>query len=144
MTCGTGFRTRKVNCEIFLQVSRTTAVLPDLECAGSKPASRETCRRPDCGAEGLSLDGSSSSEISNKIDRLTSGVHADDLPLTEDGDEDEESDGEDGKTGRVAKVQYTWRSDEMTVCSAPCLGGRVHCLLSRHVYGVDCLSLLFF
>lgn len=123
VTCGTGIRTRKVSCQIFLQVSRTTAVLPDIECPGMKPVSRESCsHKTDCSARTSSLL-INGSEISNKIDRLAPGVPSDD-PDDEDGEEDD--------PGSRVGVQYTWRSGGMTACSASCLGGkRVYCLYGR-------------
>lgn len=122
MTCGSGFRTRNVNCEIFLRISRTTATLPDLECPGIKPVSREACRKEDCvRSENLLMDGGS--EISNKIDRLTpgGGFHAEDG--TGDADDDDEED-DAAPASSPAKAQYKWRSEEMTACSASCLGGK--------------------
>ena len=108
MTCGVGLRTRSVNCEIFLQVSRTTAVLPDLECAGVKPASRETCRLPEC-ANGDKLLMSGGGDVSNKIEPVAGAVAE-----------------EDPATGADTE-QYAWRAEEMTACSAPCLGGKRVC-----------------
>lgn len=125
MTCGTGIRTRKVNCEIFLQVSRTTAVLPDMECPGIKPVSRETCRKTECGIPANPL---MNGEISNKIDRLTPGVRTESQDLDEDEEEEEEDDAR-------FEPGYTWRSGEMTACSASCLGGKT-CLLSLWTFMV--------
>ena len=41
--CGEGIRERKVQCKIFLEFSKTVAVLPDHECPGPKPATTEIC-----------------------------------------------------------------------------------------------------
>ncbi|XP_037781320.1 protein madd-4-like isoform X3 [Penaeus monodon] len=44
--CGEGVRTRTVTCKIFLEFSRTVAVLPDDQCPGGKPAQTEPCAMP--------------------------------------------------------------------------------------------------
>lgn len=109
-----------------MRISRTTATLPDLECPGIKPVSRETCRKVDCvRSENLLMDGGS--EISNKIDRLTPGLTAGGSFHSEDGTGDADDDDEDNAAPAAStdpKVQYIWRSEEMTACSASCLGGK--------------------
>ncbi|CAL4085683.1 unnamed protein product, partial [Meganyctiphanes norvegica] len=48
VTCGDGIRTRSVTCKIFLEFSRTVAVLPDDQCPGIKPPSSNGCVLPPC------------------------------------------------------------------------------------------------
>jgi hypothetical protein len=98
-----------------------------LECPGIKPVSRETCHKVDCiTSEKLLMDGGGAgkSEISNKIDRLTP---AGGFPDSEDGAGDEDDDDDEDVPAAGAsdsKDQYRWRSEEMTACSASCLGGK--------------------
>ena len=53
--CGEGIRERKVQCKIFLEFSKTVAVLPDHECPGPKPPTTEICYSGLCqqGVDGL-------------------------------------------------------------------------------------------
>ena len=108
-----------------MRISRTTATLPDLECPGIKPVSREACRTTDCvRSENLLMDGGGGgSEISNKIDRLTPGGGFSSETDGTDDDNDEEED-DVPAPAPASKAQYTWRSEEMTACSASCLGGK--------------------
>lgn len=75
--------------------------------------------------------GSEGSEISNKIDRLTAGGH---FGSEADANDDDDEDDDEAPAASPASTLYTWRSEEMTACSAACLGGkRVYC---NAVYGV--------
>ncbi|XP_068204761.1 ADAMTS-like protein 1 [Palaemon carinicauda] len=46
--CGEGVRNRSVTCKIFLEFSRTVAVLPDDQCPGVKPPQSQRCVLPPC------------------------------------------------------------------------------------------------
>ncbi|XP_069958102.1 protein madd-4-like isoform X9 [Cherax quadricarinatus] len=48
VTCGEGSRSRSVTCKIFLEFSRTVAVLPDDQCPGAKPPHSQRCVLPPC------------------------------------------------------------------------------------------------
>ena len=41
--CGEGIRQRKIECQIFLEFSKTVATLPDEKCPGPKPSTTEIC-----------------------------------------------------------------------------------------------------
>ena len=41
--CGEGIRKRRVDCQIFLEFSKTIATLEDSKCPGPKPAETEIC-----------------------------------------------------------------------------------------------------
>lgn len=46
VTCGEGIRKREVRCKIYLEMTKTIAVLPDYKCATPKPIETEKCHRP--------------------------------------------------------------------------------------------------
>ncbi|KAF2367243.1 Thrombospondin type-1 (TSP1) repeat [Trinorchestia longiramus] len=48
VTCGSGVSTRAVKCKIFLEFSRTVAVLPDNQCPGPVPKRSQTCYNAPC------------------------------------------------------------------------------------------------
>nr|XP_045583592.1 protein madd-4-like isoform X7 [Procambarus clarkii] len=48
VSCGEGQRRRTVTCKIFLEFSRTVAVLPDDQCPGAKPPETKPCLLPLC------------------------------------------------------------------------------------------------
>ncbi|GAB6031210.1 hypothetical protein CHUAL_009029 [Chamberlinius hualienensis] len=101
VTCGEGIKKRKVHCKIFLEFSRTEAVLPDKECPGKKPHETERCVQMPCSLNRLV----SEAQVMNTVDDQS-------IP-------DEEDDNE--KLGVV--VTYSWRQVGFTPCSASCLGG---------------------
>ena len=48
MSCGDGVITRDVDCKIFLEFSRTVAVLPDDQCPGTSPSRERKCSMHPC------------------------------------------------------------------------------------------------
>ncbi|XP_071743859.1 protein madd-4 isoform X1 [Lepeophtheirus salmonis] len=54
--CGEGIRKRKVECKIFLEFSKTIAVLPDNECPGPKPPITEVCYSGLCNRDTSSIN----------------------------------------------------------------------------------------
>ncbi|XP_054277879.1 protein madd-4-like [Macrosteles quadrilineatus] len=108
VTCGEGSRSRKVNCKIYLDFSRTYATLPDSKCQGPKPAETERCSEQPC-------------SFSNSVDTVRDGYG--DLSYADTYRSGSYSDtnirvapGSSGKT-------YSWKEQGFTHCSASCLGG---------------------
>lgn len=116
--CGEGIRERKVQCKIFLEFSKTIAVLPDHECPGPKPALTEICFSGLC-------------EAGAGFDTLTPPITA---PLTSfnnvQGDEDKSPDTgphrldqTDSYNMIMDEKAHRWKDVGYTACSESCLGG---------------------
>ena len=100
--CGEGIRERQVQCKIFLEFSKTVAVLPDHECPGPKPPTTEICFAGLCreGANGL---------LPPVVAPL---VQNDDSKPQHRLDLDPQH-----------KEVYKWKDVGFTACSESCLGG---------------------
>lgn len=122
VTCGMGFRQRKVHCKIFLEFSQTIAKLPDSQCSGQKPIDRESCTMESCNL----LENS----LSYRIDPAGNSEYAE-SSLTDS--YSRSSSGSSGGSGydsgiKVApgsdvQTTYSWKETGYTPCSATCLGG---------------------
>ena len=110
-------RFRKVQCKIFMEFSRTVAVLPDKECPGLKPAETELCvERPHCSSldqgEEIMADqedhqGHQGEVLSEVLPGLSQPAT---LPLLLD-------------QADQAGPGYVWKIAGFTTCTASCLGG---------------------
>uniref|UniRef100_T1J768 Ig-like domain-containing protein n=1 Tax=Strigamia maritima TaxID=126957 RepID=T1J768_STRMM len=67
VSCGEGYRRRKVDCKIFLEFSRTVAKLPDKECPGNKPAEIEHCTMKPCAMSQMDSSANYVEDHKNKI-----------------------------------------------------------------------------
>ncbi|KAG7243310.1 hypothetical protein INR49_011765 [Caranx melampygus] len=69
-TCGAGTQQRTVKCQVLLSFSQTVADLPDDECEGVKPATRQPCYRTPCsGKEGKTEEEQEQDEESETPER---------------------------------------------------------------------------
>lgn len=102
--CGEGIRERQVQCKIFLEFSKTVAVLPDHECPGPKPPTTEICFSGLCqeGANGKIMQEPITAPLIHNVQKDVPH-HRLDLDLD-------------------SKV-YKWKDVGFTACSESCLGG---------------------
>ncbi|XP_020298368.1 ADAMTS-like protein 1 isoform X2 [Pseudomyrmex gracilis] len=117
VTCGEGVRHREVICQIYLDISKTKAKLPDNHCSGPKPVETEKCTVP-C-VEGnnklpFKIEEIGETYINGNIyGRSSAGSYT----------------GTDYDTGikvipgSDSQTTYSWKEDGFTSCSATCLGG---------------------
>ncbi|XP_046398762.1 ADAMTS-like protein 1 isoform X4 [Ischnura elegans] len=114
VTCGEGTRKREVLCKIFLELSRTIAVLPDQQCQGPKPAESERCILPACPIPSLSrIDNSRDVYGKTYADNVApGGTIQGNAPVIKV-----------ATGGRGGQETYSWREQGFTHCSASCLGG---------------------
>ena len=135
-SCGQGFRSRSVECKIFLEFSRTIATLPDEECPGLKPTSTEVCFGSRCSV--LASGSSVGKNVETKKNNTTSSVY-DSVDSVNSIEWPEAGKGipkdSDSSLKSSERETYEWRSDGFTPCSASCLGGKLFC---------RCLLLLLF
>ena len=109
-SCGEGMRFRKVECKIFMEFSKTVAVLPDKECPGLKPAETEICvEMSSCGPGPEQI---LSDHVNNvRQETLTIDTAPETLALLQD-----EARPDPGPS-------YSWKIAGFTTCTASCLGG---------------------
>ena len=144
MPCGEGIRTRNVQCKIFLEFSKTVAILPDHACPGPKPPTTEICYAGLCDAsasarsnENLFLNSSiatqtkSSKKKNKKQKKLDEEKPQGDIPILvpeasplvyrrkKHGDELEPL-----SLTIEKKTSYSWKEVGFTPCSESCLGGK--------------------
>ena len=92
--CGEGIRRRNVTCKIFLEFSKTVAVLPDHKCPGPKPSETEICFTGLCHKSQLEVNDEA---LIEPPDALSLRIEK--------------------------KTTYKWKEDGFTRCSESCLGG---------------------
>ena len=110
--CGEGIRERKVECKMFLEFSKTVAVLPDHECPGPKPPLTEICFSGLCQA---GVNGQLLPPVMQPLTFEVNNVQKDDQGVV---------------PHRLqmdiaipdASV-YKWKDMGFTTCSESCLGG---------------------
>ncbi|XP_025155245.1 protein madd-4 isoform X2 [Harpegnathos saltator] len=122
VTCGEGVRHREVHCKIYLEFSRTIAMLPDKQCTGPKPIETETCMMQSCGLLENSLPFG--------IDTVDDGGYSESSLI---GSSYRSSLGSSGGSsydsgikvapGSDVQTTYSWKEAGYTPCSATCLGG---------------------
>ncbi|XP_014468093.1 PREDICTED: ADAMTS-like protein 3 isoform X2 [Dinoponera quadriceps] len=119
VTCGEGVRHREVHCKIFLEFSKTIAMLPDKQCPGPKPVETEKCVMQPCG-----------DLFENSLPFRVETVDDGGYPESSSGSSYRSSlDGNgydsDIKVAPGSDVQttYSWKEAGYTPCSATCLGG---------------------
>ncbi|KAF3698002.1 ADAMTS-like protein 1 [Channa argus] len=94
-TCGAGAQQRTVKCQVLLSFSQTVADLPDDECEGVKPATRQPCYRTPC-----------------------SGI----LAQGKEGEKEGEEEEREGETPEREEL-HDWEYEGFTECSESCGGG---------------------
>lgn len=122
-SCGQGFRTRSVECKIFLQFSRTIATLPDQECPGVKPTSTELCVGIKCSPSTFLAKSSVGKHERKNTSSVTDDLDADSVNSIEWPDVNKATPKKPSDRSSLGREAYEWRSDGFTTCSASCLGG---------------------
>lgn len=122
VTCGEGIRHREVHCKIFLEFSRTIAMLPDRQCSGPKPIETEKCVMEPCnllensltyGIDTVGDSGYAEPSLTDSSYRSSAGSSS--------------GSGYEGgikvAPGSDVQTTYSWKEAGYTPCSATCLGG---------------------
>jgi PREDICTED: similar to CG31619-PC len=118
VTCGKGIRTRKVQCEIFLEFSKTHAPVADHECQDEKPAEVMECILPPCERVDTVDDELSNKSFEDKafhkFSKLPQSLESAALALSLDA----------SSLNKIERITYSWKTSGFTSCSAECLGGK--------------------